>query len=119
MRVWTRREFAGLAGTTLLTAINPRIARSEAKARVVVIGGGVGGATVARYLAAGSETIAVTLVEPRRRYITCFFSNLYLAGLRSLASLSHGYEKLAQQYGITVITRGGDDDRSGCENRRS
>jgi NADPH-dependent 2,4-dienoyl-CoA reductase/sulfur reductase-like enzyme len=54
-------------------------------------------------LTAGTEAIEVTLVEPKRRYITCFFSNLYLAGLRSLDSLSHGYETLAQQYGITVI----------------
>jgi sulfide dehydrogenase [flavocytochrome c] flavoprotein chain len=103
MKAWTRREFGGLAATTLLAAASPRIARGDAKARVVVVGGGVGGATVARYLAASTETIEVTLVEPKRRYITCFFSNLYLAGLRSLDSLSHGYETLAQQYGITVI----------------
>jgi sulfide dehydrogenase [flavocytochrome c] flavoprotein chain len=103
MKAWTRREFSGLVGTTLLAAISPRIARSDAKARVVVIGGGVGGATVARYIAANTETIVVTLVEPKRKYITCFFSNLYLAGLRSLDSLNHGYGTLAQQYGITVI----------------
>jgi sulfide dehydrogenase [flavocytochrome c] flavoprotein subunit len=103
MKAWTRREFSGLAGTTLLAAMSPRIARSDAKARVVVIGGGVGGATVARYLTASTGTIVVTLVEPKRKYITCFFSNLYLAGLRSLESLTHGYDTLAQQYGITVI----------------
>jgi len=103
MKAWTRRQFGGMAGATLLAAINPRIARSDTKARVVVIGGGAGGATVARYLASSTETIAVTLVEPKRRYITCFFSNLYLAGLRPLESLSHGYETLAQHYGITVI----------------
>jgi NADPH-dependent 2,4-dienoyl-CoA reductase/sulfur reductase-like enzyme len=87
----------------MLTALAPRKVLGQSKARVVVIGGGAGGATVARYLAASTETIAVTLVEPKRRYITCFFSNLYLAGLRSLESLSHGYETLAQRYGITVI----------------
>lgn len=103
MKAWTRREFGGLAGATMLTALGPRKVLGQSKARVVVVGGGVGGATVARYLAANTESIAVTLVEPKRRYITCFFSNLYLAGLRSLESLSHGYETLAQQYGITVI----------------
>jgi sulfide dehydrogenase [flavocytochrome c] flavoprotein subunit len=68
-----------------------------------VIGGGVGGATVAKYLAASARTLAVTLVEPKPNYTTCFFSNLYLAGLRSFESLTHGYETLAQRYGITVI----------------
>ncbi len=103
MKSWTRRQFGGLAGASLLTALTPRVARGQSKPRVVVIGGGIGGATVARYLATGTPAIDVTLVEPKQRYITCFFSNLYLAGLRSLASLTHGYEALAQQYGIAVI----------------
>jgi sulfide dehydrogenase [flavocytochrome c] flavoprotein chain len=68
-----------------------------------VIGGGVGGATVAKYLAASATMIDVTLIEPKLRYTTCFFSNLYLAGLRSLESLTHGYETLAQRYGVNVI----------------
>lgn len=103
MKAWTRREFGGLTGAAVLTAFTPRKVLGQSKARVVVIGGGVGGATVARYLAAGNSGVDVTLVEPKRRYITCFFSNLYLVGLRSLESLSHGYETLAQRYGITVI----------------
>ena len=61
-----------------------------------MIGGGIGGATVAKYLVATSTKLDVTLVEPKQRYTTCFFSNLYLAGLRSLESLTHGYETLAQ-----------------------
>jgi len=103
MKSWTRREFGGLTGAAMLTALAARKVLGQSKARVVVIGGGAGGATVARYLVAGNLGVDVTLVEPRRRYITCFFSNLYLAGLRSLDSLSHGYETLAQRYGITVI----------------
>ena len=51
MKAWTRREFGGLAGASLLATLSPRMARGQSKARVVVIGGGVGGATVARYLA--------------------------------------------------------------------
>jgi NADPH-dependent 2,4-dienoyl-CoA reductase/sulfur reductase-like enzyme len=103
MKTWTRREFGGLTGAAMLTALTPRKVLGQSKARVVVIGGGAGGATVARYLAAGNSGVDVTLVEPKRRYITCFFSNLYLAGLRSIESLSHGYETLAQRHGITVI----------------
>ncbi|TIL82470.1 MAG: FAD-dependent oxidoreductase, partial [Mesorhizobium sp.] len=80
MKSWTRREFGRLTGAALLTALNQPKARGQAKARVVVIGGGIGGATVARYLAASATAIEVTLVEPRQSYATCFFSNLYLAG---------------------------------------
>jgi sulfide dehydrogenase [flavocytochrome c] flavoprotein chain len=58
---------------------------------------------VARYLAASAGTIEVTLVERKQRYATCFFSSLYLAGMRSFESLTHGYERLAQRYGIKII----------------
>jgi sulfide dehydrogenase [flavocytochrome c] flavoprotein chain len=103
MNCWTRRQFGCLAGAACLTALAPRVARGEAKSRVVVIGGGIGGATVARYLAASAATIEVTLVEPKPRYTTCFFSALYLAGMRSFESLTHGYETLAQRYAINVV----------------
>ena len=82
MKIWTRREFGALTGTALLTALAAPAALGQAKARIVVIGGGVGGATVARYLATSEAAVDVTLVEPRQIYQTCFFSNLYLAGLR-------------------------------------
>jgi NADPH-dependent 2,4-dienoyl-CoA reductase/sulfur reductase-like enzyme len=103
MNCWTRRQFGCLAGAACLAALVPRVVRGQAKSRVVVIGGGIGGATVAKYLAASAGTIEVTLVEPKLRYATCFFSSLYLAGMRSFESLTHGYERLAQRYGINVI----------------
>jgi choline dehydrogenase-like flavoprotein len=72
-------------------ALTPRAARSQTKARVVVIGGGVGGATVAKYLAMMAGTIEVTLVEPKPRYTTCFFSipsgrDTHLESLRTAGS---------------------------------
>ena len=103
MNCWTRREFGSLVGAACLTAVAPRVVRSQAKAQVVVIGGGIGGATVARYLAASAAGIEVTLVEPKLRYTTSFFSALYLAGMRSFESLTHGYETLAQRYGIKIV----------------
>jgi sulfide dehydrogenase [flavocytochrome c] flavoprotein chain len=100
---WTRRKFGCFAGAGCLAVLGARAARGQARARVVVVGGGVGGATVAKYLAMSAVTLDVTLVEPKQRYTTCFFSNFYLAGLRSLEALSHGYETLAKRYGIKVI----------------
>jgi sulfide dehydrogenase [flavocytochrome c] flavoprotein chain len=103
MRDCTRRAFGCLVGAGCVAALGARGAPSQAKARIVVVGGGVGGATAAKYLALSAGTFEVTLIEPKPRYTTCFFSNLYLAGFRSLASLTHGYEALAQRYGISVL----------------
>ncbi len=102
MKCWTRREFGVVTGAIGL-ALAPRMAAGQAKPRVVVIGGGVGGATVAKYLAASAKSLDVALIEPKIRYATCFCSNLYLAGLRSFESLTHGYEMLSERYGIRVI----------------
>jgi sulfide dehydrogenase [flavocytochrome c] flavoprotein subunit len=79
-------------------------AASHGRPKVVVVGGGAGGATAARYLAkdSGGE-IDVTLVEPTRTYYTCFFSNLYIGGFRDLNSIAHSYATLASDYGINVV----------------
>lgn len=101
---FNRRGFigAGLAVTASLSA--PTVFAQGAKPKVVVIGGGAGGATAARYIAKDSKgAIDVTLVEPTRTYYTCFFSNLYMGGFRTLESIGHSYGKLASDYGINVV----------------
>jgi sulfide dehydrogenase [flavocytochrome c] flavoprotein chain len=76
----------------------------QATPKVVVIGGGAGGATLARYLALDSEgAIEVTLVEPKEVYTTCFHSNLYLGGVRDFESISHTYDRLTGDHGITHV----------------
>lgn len=88
------------AAATLLAA--PMV-RAQATPRVVVIGGGAGGATAARYIAKDSQgAIDVTLIEPTRTYYTCFFSNLYLGGFKEMSDLGHGYSGLATS-GINVV----------------
>jgi sulfide dehydrogenase [flavocytochrome c] flavoprotein subunit len=71
MKSRTRREFGWLTGGMAIAALGPRLAAKEVKARVVVVGGGIGGATTAKYLAASARTIEVTLVEPKPDYTTC------------------------------------------------
>lgn len=98
----TRRTIlrTGLAATGLLYA--PMVL-GQAKPKVVVIGGGAGGATAARYLAKDSAgALDITLIEANPVYTTCFFSNLYLGGFRDFESLQHGYDKVAAG-GVTVI----------------
>ena len=99
----TRRRF--LASTIgVSTALWAGPVLGQGRPRVVIIGGGAGGATAARYIAKDSKgAIDVTLVEPTRHYYSCFFSNLYLGGFRDYASLGHSYGTLAAAYGINVV----------------
>ncbi len=102
-----RREFNIAAGASALAAgmgAAPTVFAQNAKPRVVVIGGGTGGATAARYIAKDSKgAIDVTLIEPTKRYYTCYFSNLYIGGFRDYESIGHSYDKLASEYGINVV----------------
>ena len=98
-----RREFGAAAGAAAAALAAPA-ALGQGKPRVVIIGGGIGGATVARYLAKDSNgAVDVTLIEPTRTYYTCFFSNLYIGGFRGFDSLAHGYGALASEYGVNVV----------------
>lgn len=97
----TRRGLLGIASAALAGMSAPAI--GGARARVAVIGGGVGGATVAKYLARTEAPLDVTLVEANPRYATCFFSNLCLAGLRSFDTLVHDYDTLRDGYGVKIV----------------
>jgi len=103
----TRRQALALLGAagaaTLATATLgfPHIARAQA-GRVVVVGGGFGGATAAKYLKRRNADLAVTLVEPAQRFYTCPFSNLYLGGMRDFESIGHGYDEL-RGLGVEVV----------------
>lgn len=99
---FSRRGFLGTIAASSAAFAAPAVL-GQTKPRVVVIGGGAGGATCARYIAKDSDgAIDVTLIEPSEVYYTCFFSNLYLGGFRDFESLGHRYDKLASEYGITL-----------------
>jgi len=103
MTVLTRRSFlASVAATS--AALSAPMVSATGRPKVIVIGGGAGGATAARYIAKDSEgAIDVTLIEPTRTYYTCFFSNLYLGGFWDYENLGHSYGTLASEYGINVV----------------
>jgi len=103
----SRRRFTqgvgAVAGIGVMGGFS-RAVHGQGKPKVVVIGGGAGGATAARYLAKDSEgALDVTLIEPTKSYYTCFFSNLYIGGFRTLESIGHTYGKLASEYGVNVV----------------
>ncbi len=70
--------------------------------RVVVVGGGTGGATVAKYLRRLDNTLEVTLIEKNALYTTCYMSNEVLSGERSLESLQFNYDGL-KAHGVKVV----------------
>lgn len=83
-------------------AIGAPLPLRAAEARVVVIGGGPGGTTVARYLKQDSPELQVTLIEANPRHTTCFYSNVYLGDMVSFDDITHGYEPLVKA-GIEVL----------------
>jgi len=112
MSVVTRRAFlrssglgvgvlagAGLAGCA--AAIKGDFAPKKGP-RVVVIGGGWGGATAAKYVRLLDPNVEVVLIEPNREFISCPFSNLVLAGVRTIDSLTVGYGGL-RKHGVRII----------------
>jgi sulfide dehydrogenase [flavocytochrome c] flavoprotein chain len=73
---------------------------SAVNARVIVVGGGMAGATVAKYLRLWGNGIEVTLVDKVPTYTSCIMSSLVLTGQRSMASLQYGYSTLQRKYGV-------------------
>ena len=73
------------------------------KSRVIVIGGGMGGAAVAKYLRLWGDGVDVTLIERQPTYTSCIMSSLVLTGQRTLASLAFGYDRLRTLYGINTV----------------
>ena len=76
---------------------------TKPKARVIVIGGGMAGATVAKFLRLWGDSVAVTLIERNARYISNILSSLILTGQRTISSLTFGYETLRDRYGVEVV----------------
>jgi sulfide dehydrogenase [flavocytochrome c] flavoprotein subunit len=103
VQVLTRRQLLGFVGGLPIAAGMLRQAWTQPQARVVVVGGGFGGATCAKYIRRADAAIEVTLVEPRRQFITCPFSNAVIAGLRDIASVTHSYDGLRQRHGVRVV----------------
>jgi len=95
--------FAGASLATLSTPLFAPAVLGQAKPRLVVVGGGPGGATVARYVAKDSAgAVDVTLIEPLKNFTTCFFSNLYVGGFRDRKSLTHNYDNVRKS-GVNVV----------------
>ena len=99
-----RREFVKtIAAASSVAALSfPSIASAKAKARVIVIGGGYGGATAAKYVKMMDADIDVTLIEANKTYTSCPLSNEVIAGHRDIKTLEIGYGGLVKR-GVNVL----------------
>ncbi len=104
MKQFDRRSFikalAAAPAASVLTV--PAHAQSKPKARVVIIGGGFGGATAAKYLKQLDPALDVTMIEVNKTYTSCPLSNEVISGHRSLESLQTGYDNIAKR-GVNVL----------------
>jgi sulfide dehydrogenase [flavocytochrome c] flavoprotein chain len=91
----TRRSFGTLLAAGVLAA--PATLRAQGQARLVVIGGGFGGASAARFARIQYPQLSVTLIEPKDKFVTCPYGNLILAGRRTLPQITHSYDGLVKR----------------------
>lgn len=100
----TQSSIASVRAGTATTGTGTTAVTAATKARVIVVGGGMAGATVAKYLRLWSgNTIDVTLVDRNARYTSNIMSSMVLTGQRTLASLGYGYGTLASRYGVNFL----------------
>ena len=104
LRLMTRRNVvSGIAASAAAFSF-PRHSRAQSAARIVVIGGGFGGASCARALRRIDTRLKVTLIEPNRTFTACPFSNEVIAGLRDIEAQQFTYDKIIAE-GVTVIAQ--------------
>jgi NADH dehydrogenase FAD-containing subunit len=81
----------------------PLAVNTQVKSRVIVVGGGMAGATVAKYLRLWGDGVQVTLVERATAYTSNIMSSLVLTGQKTMASLAFKYDTLASKYGVKLV----------------
>ena len=90
-------------GSPTATSTPADLAPNRKGRRVIVVGGGWGGATAAKYIRMQDPAIEVILLEPNTRFVSCPFSNLVLSGVRSIDTLTFGYDELRKRHGVKVM----------------
>jgi sulfite dehydrogenase len=105
MMLMKRRDFlkAG-AAASVVASLYGCSAGTKAGGHVVVVGGGYGGATVAKYLRMWSEGgVQVTLIERNPVFISCPMSNLVIGGTKTMDDITVSYDNLKNKWGVRVI----------------
>jgi sulfide dehydrogenase [flavocytochrome c] flavoprotein subunit len=99
-----RRLLQSTAALGLLGLVGCATSAIPRRAKVVVIGGGYGGATAAKYVRMFSDyKIDVVLIEPEDAFVSCPISNLVLSGAKQITDITVPYSALSRRHGITVV----------------
>jgi sulfide dehydrogenase [flavocytochrome c] flavoprotein chain len=103
-----RRQFVQTAGAGSVLGVAGLLSgcatMGGSGAKVVVVGGGYGGATAAKYVRMWSDYgIDVTLVEPNAAFVSCPISNLVIGGVKTLADITTPYDNLASRHGVKLV----------------
>lgn len=98
-----RRDFLKFAGAASALSLAGCAATEGTKARVVVIGGGFGGATTAKYIRMWDPSIEVVMVERLSQFTSCPTSNLVIGGSRQINELQRSYNTLKSRWGVKVV----------------
>jgi sulfide dehydrogenase [flavocytochrome c] flavoprotein chain len=104
LRQMTRRNVVGGIAASATSFAVPCPSFAQSAARVVVVGGGFGGASCARALRRIDPKLEVTLIEPNRIFTACPFSNEVIAGLRDIEAQQFSYDRVSAE-GVTVIAQ--------------
>ncbi|CAA7612465.1 NAD(P)/FAD-dependent oxidoreductase [Magnetospirillum sp. SS-4] len=99
----SRRTFTGFVGAAgALSALG--LSGCGGGPRIVVVGGGFGGATAAKYVKRYLPSANVVLIDADKSHFTCPFSNTVIAGMNDMAFIERKFDALANKHGITVVT---------------
>lgn len=98
-----------LQTTAAALVARPWISAAQSGPRIVVIGGGFGGATAAKYLKRFDPALQVTLIEPNAEFIMCPMSNRVIHGGLSLRDISRPYERFVNRHGIQWLRASADE----------
>jgi sulfite dehydrogenase len=97
-----RRDFLKIGAAAATLSAAGCATTASTKGRVVVIGGGFGGATAAKYIRMWDPSIDVVLVEREASFVSCPISNLVLGGYSTMQEITTGYDGL-RRHGVQVV----------------
>lgn len=100
----SRRTFNGLVGAAGVLSMAGTLSACTSGPKVVVIGGGFGGATAAKYLKRYDPNLDVTLIDAGKSHFTCPFSNTVIGGLNDMSYIERKFDVLANKHGVKVYT---------------
>jgi sulfide dehydrogenase [flavocytochrome c] flavoprotein subunit len=100
----SRRTFNGLLGAAGVLSMAGTLSACSGGPKVVVIGGGFGGATAAKYLKRYDPSLDVTLIDADKSHFTCPFSNTVIAGMNDMAYIERKFDVLVNKHGVKVHT---------------